>query len=98
MNFSSVHNYYEQLVFEEIRLNTQRHGITNGSDVAEDIACVALNKLPTRYIRYDIDLAFYLTSEERNTLEQSVREAVAEAIDYVMSRSRNREQALPISS
>lgn len=90
MNYGSVHNYFERLVFDEIAMNSTRYGIAS-PDILEDIACVALNRLPPRYIRHDIDLAFYLTSQEREQIEASVREAVREAANYVLSRNRARE-------
>lgn len=88
MTFESVHNYYEKLVYEEILKALTKDGIAESRDFLEDVACVALNKLPTRYIRHDIDLAFYMTSSEREHMESSVRDAVYQAVDYVMKRSR----------
>lgn len=90
MNYGSVHNYFERLVFDEIAMNAARYHIST-PDILEDIACVALNRLPPRYIRHDIDLAFYLTSQERESIEASVREAVRDAASYVLARNRVRE-------
>lgn len=90
MNYGSVHNYFERLVFDEIAMNAARYLIST-PDILEDIACVALNRLPPRYIRHDIDLAFYLTSQERESIEASVRDAVRDAANYVLARSRVRE-------
>lgn len=86
MAFDTLHNYYERLVISQLVQETKGRTLDLGTDELEDIACVALNKLPARYIRHDIDLAFYLTSEEREKLETSVIKAVNEAIDYVVSR------------
>lgn len=93
MNFESVHNYYEHLVYDEIMQNLERYGLSNAGNLLEDVACVALNRLPAKYIRYDIDLAFYLSSEERAELETSVRDAVHHAASYVLERSRKRSTA-----
>jgi hypothetical protein len=90
MNYGSVHNYFERLVFDEIAINAARYQVST-PDILEDIACVALNRLPPRYIRHDIDLAFYLTSQERESIEASVRDAVRDAANYVLARSRVRE-------
>ena len=84
MAFESVHNYYENLVFVEIRKILKKRKInTDDDDYAEDIACVALNRLPTRYVRHHVDLAFYLTAEEHEMINDSVRTAVADAFTFV---------------
>ena len=59
-NFEQVHNYYERLVFEEVlRRAAKRPDLM--PDALADIACVALNRLPARYVRHDVDLMFYVT-------------------------------------
>jgi hypothetical protein len=50
-----------------------------------DIACVALNQLPPRYIRHDVDFSFYLTDDERADQKRRVGDAVAQAFSYVTS-------------
>ena len=47
------------------------------------MACVALNRLPTRYVRHHVDLAFYLTAEEHEMINDSVKTAVADAFTFV---------------
>jgi hypothetical protein len=47
---------------------------------------VALNRLPTRYIRHQVDLAFYLTEKERQENEKQVNEAVSYAFEFVQAR------------
>lgn len=95
MSFESVHNYYEHLVYEEILQNLSHYGLDRNPGLLEDIACVALNKLPPKYIRYDIDLAFYLSGEERSHMETSVREAVKSAVAYVISRHAEDKRTNP---
>lgn len=95
MNFESVHNYFEHLVYDEILQNREKYRLGSDTQLLEDVACVALNRLPTKYVRYDIDLAFYLTSEERTTLESSVRDAVKSAAEYVLARGSDRESGDP---
>ena len=48
-------------------------------DYLEDVACVALNQLPARYVRHEVDLAFYIPVEERLEMERAVAQAVARA-------------------
>jgi Late competence development protein ComFB len=76
----SVHNYYEHLVVEQI------HNVlteTSDLDYLADVACVALNQLPPRYIRHDVDMAFYLPSNERHDIHAQVIKAVTDAIKFV---------------
>ena len=70
-NFEQVHNYYERLVFEEVARRAD--GFPDFSnDMLGDVACVALNRLPARYVRHDVDLMFYLTEQERHTIEKAL--------------------------
>lgn len=89
MAFDTLHNYYERLVINQLLAETKTRNLDLEKDILEDVACVALNQLPARYIRHDIDLAFYLTTDERATLESSVKDAVSYAIDYVLSRVKS---------
>ncbi len=84
----SVHNYYEKLVFEEI-LKTSTEAKTDGNFLA-DVACVALNRLPPRYVRYDVDMSFFLSPVELEEITHKVKNAVLEAIEYVSNSDKNR--------
>lgn len=79
----SIHNYYEGLVFNALQ---EKLGARYGNnDYTADIACVALNHLPPRYIRHDVDMAFYLSPNERQEMLEKVAKAVATAIEFVDS-------------
>lgn len=85
-NFEQVHNYYERLVSEEIVRRSAKHeNFTN--DMLADVACVALNRLPARYVRHDVDLMFYLTEQERHAIELSMEAAMDFAFSYVAERA-----------
>ncbi|MDE2606009.1 MAG: late competence development ComFB family protein [Burkholderiales bacterium] len=85
-NFEQVHNYYERLVFEEVlRRSSGWPGMT--PDQLADVACVALNRLPARYVRHDVDLMFYLTEQERNAIELSLEAALDYGFRLVSERS-----------
>jgi hypothetical protein len=58
-----------------------------------DVACVALNRLPPRYIRHIVDLSFYLTDRERLDNERAVDEAVHQAFQFVQARLAMRARA-----
>ena len=77
----SVHNYYEGMVFDILRqILGERFG---NNDYTADVACVALNHLPPRYIRHDVDMAFYLSPDERGEMHDKVEKAVRIAIEFV---------------
>ena len=89
LNFEQIHNYYERLVFEEgARLSELHPNFT--SDMLADVACVALNRLPARYVRHDVDMMFYLTEQERHAIEQSMEEGLAFAFTFVGERAARR--------
>jgi hypothetical protein len=70
----TVHNHYERKVFEEINDNYIDKGLSDTQ--LADLACIALNRIPPRYIRHDIDMSFYMSSEEYNEIESRVSVAV----------------------
>jgi hypothetical protein len=85
MTFEQIHNHYEQLVQRHILETLVRPGEVPDQDFLEDVACVALNQLPARYVRHEVDLAFYLSPQERLQMEEAVRQAVASAACFVAS-------------
>ena len=85
-NFEQVHNYYERLVFEEVARRADEYPDFS-SDMLGDVACVALNRLPARYVRHDVDLMFYLTEHERHAIEISMEEVLQFAFGFVRERS-----------
>ena len=88
-NFEQVHNYFERLVFEDVARRSEAHPEFT-SDMLGDVACVALNRLPARYVRHDVDMMFYLTEHERHAIEQSIAEALAYAFRFVGDRAARR--------
>ncbi len=80
----SVHNYYEQMVFDQILRSNDR--AKTDSEHLADLACVALNRLPARYVRHDVDMSFFMTPNEMEEMVIRVVEAVNAAVDYVDSR------------
>jgi hypothetical protein len=86
-NFDQVHNYYERLVFEEVvrRAHEPAHADYT-ADMLADVACLALNRLPARYVRHDVDMMFYLTESERQAIEQSLDEVLKFSFAFVKER------------
>jgi hypothetical protein len=85
-NFEQVHNYFERLVFEEVARRSEAHPEFT-SDMLGDVACVALNRLPARYVRHDVDMMFYLTEQERHAIEMALDDALKFGFDFVLERS-----------
>lgn len=85
-NFEQVHNYYERLVFEEVARRSEQFDAFT-PDMLVDVACVALNRLPARYVRHDVDLIFYLTEQERHAIELSLEAVLQFAFSFVQERS-----------
>ena len=79
-----IHNFYEKLVLEEIekRKLNERYN----DDIMADFCCTVLNQLPPRYIRYDVDMAFYLTQTDRLDMQQRVELAINFAIDQIAKK------------
>ena len=61
-------------------------GLAHDPDLLADVACVALNRLQPRYIRHEVDFAFYLSERERQDGERQVQEAVEYAFGFVQAR------------
>jgi len=94
INFEQVHNYYERLVFEAVARQSVAHpDFTSG--MLADVACVALNRLPARYVRHDVDMMFYLTEHERHAIEQSMAEGLIFAFAFVGERVAKRLASQP---
>ena len=85
VNFDSIYNHHERAVTDAVHATAVRYPHLNGELLA-DIACVALNRLPPRYIRHEVDFAFYLTDKERGENERAIAEAVAFAFEFVQAR------------
>ncbi|MFD2112937.1 late competence development ComFB family protein [Thiorhodococcus fuscus] len=91
---SNIGNYYERLVMECIRETIEADKASDEAAYIEDLACVALNNLPPRYIRHSIDLASHLSDEERDQMHRQVTEAVEKARTIIQRRSEDRDLGL----
>lgn len=82
MNISDdIHNYYEKLVSQHF--SAAKFAEKYDEDFIADLTCVVLNQLPTRYIRHEVDMAFYLPASERFEMEAKVKEAVSKAVEFM---------------
>lgn len=89
MDTSTIQNHQEKLVYAAVRDQAQ-HMPHLGPDALADIACVALNRLPPRYIRHEVDMAFFQTEHERTECERAVLETVEYAFGFVQARNAMR--------
>ena len=89
-DFDSIHNHHERSVFEAVKASSARFPHLATPELLADIACVALNRLPPRYIRHAVDFAFYLTERERAESDAQVQEAVDFAFGFVQARTAMR--------
>ena len=89
-----LHNYYERLVVQEVHDQSER--VQQGDrDFLADVACVALNRMPPRYIRHDVDMTFFMSPQDMVEIERKVSQAVTDALRYVESRERGESPKLP---
>jgi competence protein ComFB len=79
----SVENWYEKIVFEKIRQVSLNNREMLDSSLWADVACLALNHLPPRYVRHSVDMTFYLSPQEQMEMDQRVDKAIANALTYV---------------
>lgn len=84
-----IYNFYEHIVVE--RLSIMGLDKTKDTDYIADLSCIVLNQLPPRYIRYQVDMAFYLPQHERIEMEIKVKESIDRAIEYLDSKDMRRE-------
>ena len=85
-DFESIFNHHERAVCEAVKAGAAHFAHLAAPELLADIACVALNRLPPRYIRHEVDFAFYLTDKERCENERAIAEAVSFAFEFVQAR------------
>ena len=85
--FESIHNHHELAVFAAITEAADRYPLVTQNELLPDVGCVALNRLAPRYIRHQVDMAFYMTERERTENERAISDAVTFAFEFVQARS-----------
>ncbi|TPH19162.1 late competence development ComFB family protein [Litorilituus lipolyticus] len=79
-----IHNYYEKLVMQHF--TAAKFEEKYDVDFIADLTCVVLNQLPTRYIRHEVDMAFYLPASERFEMESKVKLAISQALEFMKTQ------------
>ena len=85
---NDIHNYYEKLLLDH--LSELRIADQYDAEYLADLCCIVLNQLPPKYIRYEVDMAFYLPQTERFEMLMKVREAVGKAKGFLDSQREKR--------
>ncbi|MGK0248004.1 MAG: competence protein ComFB [Oleispira sp.] len=83
-----ISNYYEQVVSEEVRRQLFSRADALGMGFMADVTCVALNRLPPKYYRYEVDMAFYMSPDDLFEAQERVTKVVTQAITFVEHHSR----------
>lgn len=87
MDISSVYNIHERAVAEAVQAAAPRWpALACDDELLADVACVALNRMPPRYIRHRADLSFFLTERERSESARRIADAVDYAFGFVQAR------------
>jgi len=84
-----IHNYYEKLVTHYFSIG--KFDEKYDDDFLADLTCVVLNQLPTRYIRHEVDMAFYLPASERFEMDEKVKKAISKAIEFMNIHRKSNE-------
>lgn len=92
LDFSLIRNFYEHGVFERVARSASAYPSLTDPSAILGVACIALNRLPPKYIRHDADMIFYMTASDRIELEKALDEAVATAFQFAVEREETRRQ------
>lgn len=88
----NIQNYYETLVLETLAKEIEGNEDLD-EDVLTDVLCIALNHLPPRYIRHEVDMFFYTSPMERHEIEEKAKKAVRDALEYVSNNDRASQES-----
>ena len=82
MSFETVQNFYERRVYERLTILGRKRPELDEETLA-DAACLALNRLPPRYVRHVVDAEFFLSIDDMEEIDRRVNEAVDAALVIV---------------
>ena len=88
VSYLKVYNFYEHLVFDCISSELSSLYDDNDEEFFLDVACYALTRLPSRYFCHEIDMAFYLTANERAEMTARAKEQVVKAAEFIHGRQQ----------
>lgn len=76
-----ISNYLEKVVREIVQRRPDCAALDQA--LREDVMCLALNQLPTRYYRNEQKMERFLSEAERQEMEMAAQAAVEGAMDYL---------------
>lgn len=82
----NIQNYYETLVIESLAKQVKGQGLDE--DVLTDVICIALNHLPPRYIRHEVDMVYYTAPVEMQEIRDKADIAVKNALSHIKNAQR----------
>ncbi|WP_431067182.1 late competence development ComFB family protein [Methylotuvimicrobium sp.] len=85
----NISNYYERLVVDQLWNMVQKSKEPLTQDFIDDVACLALNRLPACYVRSIVDKSSYITDQMYQEMENAVTEAIKQAIEQVRLNPRS---------
>lgn len=80
----NICNYYEQLVIDHLWQLTNNPANNFTQAFIEDVACLALNDLPTCYVRNLVDKGANMTEHDHQEMRQLVLVAIDKAMIKVL--------------
>lgn len=80
---NNIHNYYEHLVLDYINARLDQE---YSESFISDLICLTLNRLPPRYIRHEVDMAFFLPQSERMEMEFEVAKSINLSLDFLKKK------------
>lgn len=84
----NISNYYEQLVMDRLWQICADATASFNQAFLEDVACLALNRLPPSYVRYSLDKGCHLSEQEYHEMKAAVEAAVAHALTQASNHPR----------
>ncbi|MDP2378878.1 MAG: late competence development ComFB family protein [Pseudohongiella sp.] len=87
---------YESLVFFCIQKKLKDRPEARDEEYIADVACVALNRLPARYIRHIVDTRFFESEDDIVKSDIAVDNATSFAIEFINSRRGQRPDGAPL--
>jgi hypothetical protein len=88
-----IHNYYEQLVTEKLMKMAKNNEELTHREYMEDVACLALNTLPSRYVRSLVDLHSHFSYKDTEEMDKQVMDAISKAMLKVRRRSEQARES-----
>jgi len=85
-----ISNYYESRIFFCIQRKLKDLPQARDEEYIADLACVALNRLPARYVRHIVDTRLFESQDDIVNTELSVENAASFAIKFINNRRDQR--------